>query len=188
MGGYTFAPSYCKNRLEISIFWYQGVSRYSLSNTFSYFKLISVLEMQRIHLIYCSTTGIPLLAFFLPCESRFRFFQLNIHLCRYEQQTLYRFYTLCRIKELRYGRELPHKYKLLGCIITVRNEVAKVMFLHLSVCPQRGWVLPQCMLGYPPGADTPPRADTPPSRRLLLRTVRILLECILVICNGLLIE
>ena len=30
-------------------------------------------------------------------------------------------------------------------VITVRNEVAKVMFLHLSVCPQGG--LPQCMLG-----------------------------------------
>ena len=63
------------------------------------------------------------------------------------------------------------------------------MFLHLSVCPQRG--LPQCMLGYhpppreqtpPPGANTPPGAGTipPPSRRLLLRTVRILLESILV--------
>ena len=58
---------------------------------------------------------------------------------------------------------------LLKCIlVTVRNEVAKVMFLHLFVCPQGG--LPQCMLGYqpspreqtPPGADTPPRADTPP--------------------------
>ena len=33
----------------------------------------------------------------------------------------------------------------------------------------------------PPGADNPPGADTPPprNRRLLLRTVRILLECIL---------
>ena len=72
------------------------------------------------------------------------------------------------------------------------------MFLHLSV--HRGG-LPQCMLGYQPLWDqapgTPPRPDTPPtprdqantpppdqapppSRRLLLRTVRILLECILV--------
>ena len=34
--------------------------------------------------------------------------------------------------------------------------------------------------GTPPGADTPPRNQAPPSRRLLLRTVRILLECILV--------
>ena len=32
----------------------------------------------------------------------------------------------------------------------------------------------------PPGANTPLGADSPPSRRLLLRTVRILLECILV--------
>ena len=35
--------------------------------------------------------------------------------------------------------------------------------------------------GQTPPGQTPPRADTPsPSRRLLLRTVRILLECILV--------
>ena len=43
-------------------------------------------------------------------------------------------------------------------LFTVRNEVAKVMFLHLSVCPQEG--LPQCMLGYhPAGSGTPTRAD-----------------------------
>ena len=95
-------------------------------------------------------------------------------------------------------------------VITVRNQVARVMFLQACVCPQGGWCLPQCMLGYhtlppradtpqeqtppgsgPPGADTPPQsrhppgADTPGSRhppeiRSLLRTVRILLECILV--------
>ena len=62
------------------------------------------------------------------------------------------------------------------------SEVAKVMFLQASVCPQGGWgCLPQCMLAYhtpspepvppweqthprsrhPPGADTPLRADTP---------------------------
>ena len=60
--------------------------------------------------------------------------------------------------------------------------------------------LPQCMLGYhappeqtpPPGPGTPPEqtppqsrhppgAGTSPSRRLLLRTVRILMECILVL-------
>ena len=69
-----------------------------------------------------------------------------------------------------------------------------------------GGCLPQCMLGYtPPQADTPradtspgrhlqqtpPWEDTPlgqtppplPSRRLLQRTVRILLECILVFFN-----
>ena len=50
-------------------------------------------------------------------------------------------------------------------IITVRNEVAKVMFLQASVCPQEGvcGCLPQCMLGYhtPSRADTP-QADTPP--------------------------
>ena len=71
-------------------------------------------------------------------------------------------------------------------LITVRNEVAKVMFLQVSVCPQGG--LPQCMLGYhPPPEQTPrnrqpPRSRQPPprERRLLLRMVRILLECILV--------
>ena len=45
-------------------------------------------------------------------------------------------------------------------IITVRNEVAKVMFLHLSVCPQGG--LPQCR-DTTPGSSPRPRADTPPS-------------------------
>ena len=63
------------------------------------------------------------------------------------------------------------------------------------MCPHGRGCLPQCMLGYhpprsrpradTPGADTPgadtPRADTFPERRPLLRTVRILLECILVI-------
>ena len=97
-------------------------------------------------------------------------------------------------------------------LFTVRNEVAKVMFLQACVCPHGGG-LPQCMLGYygppgsrhPPGAD-PPGPDTPhsgsrqpPPREQahppwkqtlpwsrppqiwpLLRTVHILLECILV--------
>ena len=126
----------------------------------------------------------------------------------------------------------PYVEQLIVIFITVRNEVAKVMFLHLSVSHSvhRGG-LPQCMLGYhtprnrhprgtrhppgtrhplgtrhpprtrhhPPGPGTPwdqvpsqgpgtplgpgaplPGPDTAPSRRLLLRTVRILLECILV--------
>ena len=51
-------------------------------------------------------------------------------------------------------------------IITGRNEVvAKVIFLHLSVIHsvhRGGGGLPQCMLGYPPGADTPPRSRPPP--------------------------
>ena len=91
--------------------------------------------------------------------------------------------------------------------ITGRNEVvAKVMFLLVSVILLMGGGLPQCMLGYPPGADTPPRSrqsvnrgvclsacwDTtpppeqnpPPGSRLRHtvneRPVRILLECILV--------
>ena len=131
-------------------------------------------------------------------------------------------------------------------IFTVRNEVAKVMFSHLSVShsvtagctcfgggtySQGGGGVPApggtCLhtprqvhplAGTPPGrytpqqvhplastfprqvhppgtppsrytpwqvhtpAGTPPQACTPPGRRLLLRTVRILLECILVSC------
>ena len=62
----------------------------------------------------------------------------------------------------------------------------KVMFLHLSVILSKGGVcLSACWnrhpLGRNPLGQTPPWTDTPtPSRRLLQRTVRILLECILV--------
>ena len=56
---------------------------------------------------------------------------------------------------------LPRTVRILlkYILVTVRNEVAKVMFLHLSVCPQGG--LPQCMLGYHTPLDqaTPPPAD-----------------------------
>ena len=92
---------------------------------------------------------------------------------------------------------------LMYCIFTVRNEVAKVMFLQVSVCPG-GSASVHAGIPHPPGADppradiilgadtslgpdtpspqdqTPPRDQTPPPRRLLLRTVCILLECILV--------
>ena len=57
---------------------------------------------------------------------------------------------------------LAKRAHLLGPILnhdedfTVRNEVAKIMLLHLSVCSQGG--LPQCMLGYHPPEQTP----TPP--------------------------
>ena len=45
---------------------------------------------------------------------------------------------------------------LLECIlvVTVRNKVMKVMFLHLSVCPRWGGI-PQCMLGYSPQEQAP---------------------------------
>ena len=66
-------------------------------------------------------------------------------------------------------------FRLWFKIITVRNEVAKAVFLHLSVCP-RGVCLSACWDTTPPLGSRHP----PPSRRLLLRTVRILLECILV--------
>ena len=97
------------------------------------------------------------------------------------------------------------------CIITVRNQVAKVMFLQVSVCPQGesapgdggclvwgGSLLPGvcawsggvCSGGRgnlvwgvpdPGGVGIPACTEADPrERRLLLRTIRILLECILV--------
>ena len=55
----------------------------------------------------------------------------------------------------------------------------QVMFLHLSVCPRGGGCLSACWDNTPP-EQVPPGSRHPPSRRLRLRTVRILLECILV--------
>ena len=50
---------------------------------------------------------------------------------------------------------------LLECfLVTVHNEVAKVMFSHLSVCQWGG--LPKCMLGYLPVSRHPPQEQTPP--------------------------
>ena len=53
-----------------------------------------------------------------------------------------------------------------GRLFTVRNEVAKVMFLQASVCPQGGRGVGvsasvDAGIPHPLGADTPPRADTP---------------------------
>ena len=113
---------------------------------------------------------------------------------------------------------ISHYYNLmirllfLFLIITLRNEVAKVMFLHVSVILfTGGWWYPSmhcrwypsmpCSRGvcYPSmpcsrgclllggllwgacsweGVETPPRSRRPP-----LRTVHVLLECILVILN-----
>ena len=72
-------------------------------------------------------------------------------------------------------------------IITVRNEVAKVMSLQVCVCPQGGCLVRGVSgpggMPDPEGVGIPAciEADPPWERRLLLRTVRILLECILVI-------
>ena len=51
--------------------------------------------------------------------------------------------------------------------ITVRNEVAKVMFLHLcqSFCYRGEGGLPQCMLGYNPPEQTPPPEQASPGSR-----------------------
>ena len=55
-------------------------------------------------------------------------------------------------------------------IFTIRNEVAKVMFLHLSVCPQGGitWAgTPQDQV-HPPGPGTPPWDQVhPPGTRYI---------------------
>ena len=50
--------------------------------------------------------------------------------------------------------------KTVSDLVTVRNEVAKVMFLHLSVCPQ-GVCLSACWDTTPPGAGTPPPEQAP---------------------------
>ena len=85
-------------------------------------------------------------------------------------------------------------------IITISNEVTKVMFLRMSVILSIGGAIPACIAGgipaclaaggSAPGGGVCSRGvpapgggcvDPPESRRLLLRTVRILLECILVV-------
>ena len=72
-------------------------------------------------------------------------------------------------------------------LITVRKQSCGKAVLHLSVILSMGGVCHStCWVYTPPPADTPlgresPRVDPPPSWRLLLRTVRILLECILVL-------
>ena len=65
---------------------------------------------------------------------------------------------------MKIGESLPSATKL------------RRLCFYTCVSVHRGGGLPQCILGY----DTPLKEQAPPSRRLLLRTVRILLECILV--------
>ena len=68
----------------------------------------------------------------------------------------------------RVSNDKPGATKWILCyLITVRNEVAKVISLHLSVILFIRGVLPQCMLGcHPPGPDPPgpgiPQEQTPP--------------------------
>ena len=89
---------------------------------------------------------------------------------------------------------VPSIYKknfTLNILVTVRNEVAKVMFLHLSVCPRGGvpGQVPPPDQVHPPGTRYtpqdqvhprdqvhPPGPGTPQGRSTW--TVRILLECI----------
>ena len=64
-----------------------------------------------------------------------------------------------------------------------QRSCGKVMFLHVSVIlsHRRGGLAGRYAPGQtPPGRQTPPLAETPPQGRPLQRTVRILLECILV--------
>ena len=49
-------------------------------------------------------------------------------------------------------------------LITVRNEVAKVMFLHLSVCPHGGGVCLSACWDSTPWSRHPPGVGTPPPR------------------------
>ena len=71
-------------------------------------------------------------------------------------------------------RPLPRTVRILlkYILVTVRNEVAKVMFLHLSVCPRGGGsasvhagipTLPLPLGADPHGSRHPPGADTPPA-------------------------
>ena len=56
--------------------------------------------------------------------------------------------------------------------ITVRNGVAKVMFLQACVCPQGGYLTRYTPPGQdtPPGPGTLPGADTPPGPGTTPRT------------------
>ena len=73
----------------------------------------------------------------------------------------------------------------------LETKFGRVMFLHQSVCPQEGGSASVHAAIPPPPEHTlhPGRRHPPgsrplhPSRRLLLRMVRILLECILVYLN-----
>ena len=111
-----------------------------------------------------------------------------------------------------YGEQLPWRSSGImlsqnaieqGSIVTVRNEVAKVMFLQVSVCP-RGVPAPRgCLVGrggclvlgmgkgawsggvpgLGGGGGIPACTEVDPrERQLLLQMVCILLECILVYC------
>ena len=80
-------------------------------------------------------------------------------------------------------------------LFTVRSVVAERLCFHrpLSFCSQLGVCIPACTGADTPGRHSPhlvrhPPRQTPPGRPLQ-RTVRILLECILLIffssfCNG----
>ena len=75
-----------------------------------------------------------------------------------------------KINPLAHCSVYAHSGIYLKKFFIVRNEVAKVMFLHVCVCPQGG--LPKCMLGYQPprrgtpgaGIPSPTEAGTPWSR------------------------
>ena len=80
-----------------------------------------------------------------------------------------------------------HHTVLMASYLPSATKLRRLCFYTcLSFCSRGG--LPQCMLGYhPPRPGTPPPDQAPPGpgppreqRLLLLRTVRILLECILV--------
>ena len=83
---------------------------------------------------------------------------------------------------------MHHKFML--CAHFYRPRRSYEGYVFIPVCLSTGGGLPQCMLGYHlPGSRHTPLEHTHPeqtpphtSRRLLLQTVHILLQCILV-CN-----
>ena len=96
--------------------------------------------------------------------------------------------------------------KALSYYFTYKRSCGKVMFLHLTVILSTGLCMPSVCwdtpprqtspLGsrHPPGSRHPQETDTPgkqtlprkqtPPQRPLLRTVRILMECILVFAKN----
>ena len=104
-----------------------------------------------------------------------------------QQQNLY---EAVRSDRNLYSKNLIESQVSVGFSLPSATKLRRFFFfLHLSVCPHRGKGsasvhagIPSPQEQAPPGADTPPpsRHPPPPSRQLLLRTVRILLECILV--------
>ena len=106
----------------------------------------------RLFLVIFKTTKNSFLQFCTFCRIQFGIYSL-IYVC-------FKVYFL-----------IDHHCKTRLSVMTVRNEVAKVMFLHLSVILFTGGVcLSACWDTTPPGPGTPdPQEQTPPGTRHPLR-------------------